>query len=97
LFNVMRDYLAGGVTYQWHPLLVQTVTLIGNLNDGSLLLQTQINFDPGDNQRLELGVVEPLGGSGDEFGGVPVVADPAGSRLTVGGGSRLYARWVYYF
>jgi hypothetical protein len=97
LFNLMRDYLAGGVTYQWHPLLVQTMTLIGNLNDGSLLVQTQINFDPGDNQRLELGVVEPLGGSGDEFGGVPVVADPAGSRLTVGGGSRLYARWVYYF
>ncbi|NIP15120.1 MAG: hypothetical protein GWM88_10560 [Pseudomonadales bacterium] len=97
LFNLMRDYLAGGGTYQWHPLLVQTLTLIANLNDGSMLLQTQINFDPGENQRLEIGVVEPLGGSGDEFGGVPVVAGPDGARLTVGGGTRVYARWAYYF
>ncbi len=97
LFNLMRDYLAGGASYQWHPLLAQTLTLIANLNDGSLLVQTQVSFDPGDNQRLELGLVEPLGASGDEFGGVPVVADPAGGSLTVGGGSRFYLRWVYYF
>jgi hypothetical protein len=42
---------------------------------------------------LEFGWVEPLGRAGDEFGGIPV----AGDALTVGGGSQLFARWVYYW
>jgi len=93
LFNLMRDYLAGGATVEWHALWSQTLTLIGNLQDGSVLLQTQLSHEPGDHQRLELGVVEPLGGRGDEFGGVPV----AGEALTLGGGTRAYLRWAYYF
>ncbi|MEQ8859398.1 MAG: hypothetical protein RIC56_12195 [Pseudomonadales bacterium] len=93
LFNLMRDYLAAGWSIEWHPLWSQTLTLIGNLNDGSVLLQTQLSHEPGDHQRLELGVVEPLGGAGKEFGGVPV----AGRALTVGGGTRVYLRWAYYF
>ncbi len=93
LFNLMRDYLALGGSLEWHPLWSQTLSLIGNLHDGSLLLQTQLSHEPGDHQRLEFGLVEPLGGAGDEFGGVPV----AGRALTVGGGTRVYLRWAYYF
>ena len=93
LFNLMRDYLALGGTIEWHPLWSQALTLIGNLHDGSLLLQTQLSHEPGDHQRLELGLVAPLGGPGDEFGGVPVM----GTDLTVGGGTRAYLRWAYYF
>lgn len=93
VFNLMRDYLALGGNIEWHPLWTQSATLIGNLHDGSLLLQTEVTHDPGDHQRLELGLVAPLGDAGDEFGGVPV-ATPA---LTVGGGTRVYLRWVYYF
>ncbi len=92
LFNLMRDYLAAGGTYEWHPLWTQTTTLIGNLDDGSVLLQAEISHEPDDHQHLDFGVVAPLGSAGDEFGGVPV----AGDRLTVGGGTRVYLRWVYY-
>lgn len=93
LFNLMRNYLAAGGTYEWHPLWNQALTLITNLDDGSTLLQTQIGYEPGDRQRLELGLVAPLGAPGDEYGGVPV----AGDNLTVGGGERVYFRWAYYF
>jgi len=93
LFHLMRDYLAGGATVEWHPLWSQTLTLIGNLQDGSVLLQTQLSHEPGDHQRIELGLAEPLGGPGDEFGGVPVM----GEALTLGGGTRAYLRWAYYF
>ena len=93
VFNLMRDYLAVGGNLEWHPLWNQSLTLIGNLQDGSALLQTSVTFEPGDHQRLQLGWLEPLGGAGKEFGGVPL----AGRALTSGGASTLFARWVYYF
>jgi hypothetical protein len=97
LFNLMRDYLALGATHEWHPLWNQNLTLIGNLGDGSVLLQTQMTYEPGDHQRLQVGVVVPLGSAGDEFGGVPITTDLQGEQVTSGGGSRGYLRWVYYF
>jgi hypothetical protein len=93
LFNLMRNYLAAGGTVEWHPLWTQSTTVIGNLDDGSVLLQVQLSHEPGDHQHLDIGVVEPLGAAGDEFGGVPV----AGEQVTVGGGTRAYLRWAYYF
>ncbi len=93
LFNLMRNYLAVGGTYEWHPLWTQSTTVIGNLDDGSVLLMAELSHEPGDHQHIDLGVVAPLGSRGEEFGGVPV----AGRRLTAGGGTRLYLRWVYYF
>jgi hypothetical protein len=97
LFNLMRDYLAAGITHEWHPLWNQNLALIGNLHDGSALLQTQVTYEPGDHQRLQAGVVIPLGGAGDEFGGVPLATDVDGGQITTGGGARGYLRWVYYF
>jgi hypothetical protein len=97
LFNLMRNYLATGMTVEWHPLWNHPTTVITNLDDGSVLLQTQISYQPGDNQQVDLGVVHPFGGRGDEFGGVPIVRDEAGELLTTGGGTRGYLRWVYYF
>ncbi len=100
VFNLMRDYLAVGGSIEWHPLWSQSATLIGNLHDGSTLLQTQVGHDPGDHQRLELGVVVPLGSAGDEFGGVPTgipMQDGGDGVLTAGGGTRLYLRWAYFF
>lgn len=93
VFNPMRDYLAVGGNLEWHPLINQALTLIGNLNDGSVLLQTSVTYERGDHQRLQLGIVTPLGQRGKEFGGVPVFGD----EVTSGGGKTLFARWVYYF
>jgi hypothetical protein len=92
LFSLMRHYVAVGGTLEWHPLWSQALTVIGSLDDGSLLLQTQLAHEPDDRQRLELGVLAPLGRRGDEFGGIPV----ATSALTTGGGMRVYLRWAWY-
>ena len=92
-FNLMRDYLALGANLQWHPLWNQSLALIGNLQDGSALLQTSLTFEPGDRQRLQLGWTEPLGRAGQEFGGAPLLGETA----TVGGASALFARWTCYF
>ena len=93
VFNLMRDYLAVGGSIEWHPLWNQAFTVIGNLRDGSALLQTSLSYEPGDHQRVQLGWLEPLGGAGKEFGGVPLL----GEAVTRGGASTLFARWVYYF
>ena len=91
LFNLMRDYVALGATYQWHPLLVQSTSVIVNLQDKSTLLQTSLSFDPGDHSRLELGFVASLGEEGKEFGGIPI-----SPGITAGGGFRGFFRWVYF-
>jgi len=93
VFNLMRDYIAGGGTIQWHPLWTQSLTVIANLHDSSSLLQTQMTYEPGDHSRFEFGVVLPFGRAGDEFGGIPL----AGDGITTGGASQGYLRWVYYF
>lgn len=92
LFNVMRDYLAAGANYQWHPLWSQSLVWIGNLNDGSSLVQTSLTYDPSDSSRVQAGLVAALGGSGEEFGGRPVSDD-----VTVGGGTRAFVRFLYFW
>jgi len=98
VFNLMRNYTAVGVQVQWHPLWSQSLTVLTNLNDHSNLLQTQFRYEPGDHQRLELGLIASLGGAGDEFGGIFVTpTQPSANRLTTGGGTRLYVRYAYYW
>ncbi|HJN51594.1 MAG: hypothetical protein QGI68_14650 [Pseudomonadales bacterium] len=93
VFNVMRDYTAVGVAIPWHPLVNQSLAFLSNLHDSSSFLQTSVTYDPGDRQRLQLGLVKPLGRAGDEFGGVPL----NGAAFTTGAGARLFFRWQYYF
>ena len=92
LFNVMRDYLAAGATYQWHPLWSQSLVWIGNLNDRSSLVQTSLTYEPSDSARVQAGLVAALGGTGDEFGGIPV-----DDGTTTGGGTRAFIRILYYW
>ena len=92
LFNVMRDYLAAGGSYQWHPLWSQSLTWIGNLNDGSSLLQTSLTYDPSDAARVQMGLVAGMGSAGGEFGGTPVA-----DGVTSGGGTRAFIRILYYW
>ncbi len=93
LFNVMRNYLAAGGTYEWHPLVSQSVSLLSNLHDGSSLLQSSVSWVPDDSQSVQAGIIAPLGRAGDEFGGVPLLGD----ALTTGGGRRVFLRWVYFW
>jgi len=92
VFTFQKNYLALGTTIDWHPLWNQTLSLITSIDDGSSLLQTQFSYEPGDHSRLELGLVAPLGGRGDEYGGVPV----AGDDVTTGGARQTFVRFVYF-
>ena len=96
-FNLMRDYLAVGGSFEWHPLLTQQLTVITNLHDSSSLLQMQFAYDVGQNQNMQLGWIGSTGGSGDEFAPISVVALPTGQSITQGGGDRIYLRWAGYF
>jgi len=95
LFTLMQDYTAFGAQLQWHPLVTQSLTVIGNLHDGSSLVQTQLSYESSDSQHVDAGYVRNLGGNGDEYGAIPLPA-PAGG-LTTGGGSQWYLRWAYYW
>jgi hypothetical protein len=92
VFNLMRDYLAVGASYEWHPLLNQSLSLISNLADGSSLLQTSVSYSRSDHATFQAGVVVAIGKAGQEFGGVPVI----GRTATTGGAFQGYLRWVYY-
>lgn len=92
LFTLMRRYSALGGQIQAHPLASASVTVLSNLDDRSSLLNASLTFEPSDNQRLQAGIVYPLGGQGDEYGRIAVFPG-----VTRGGGRQLFARWVYYF
>ena len=92
VFTLMTDYLAAGGSYQWHPLLMQDLTYLTNLEDGSGLLQTNLAYEPGDHQRLEAGLTLTHGSRGDEYGRIDV-----GDGFTTGGGSRIFVRWTYFW
>ena len=94
IFTLMRDYLAVGTTYQWHPLLIQSASWIGNLQDGGALFQTTISYDAAQDQQLQIGYLANLATRGQEFG--PNFFDPL-SIYTFGGGQSAYIRWALYF
>ena len=97
VFNLMREYLAVGASYQWHPLVTQSASIINNLTDGSALLQGQISVDAAQNQQLQLGYIGGFSDPGDEFAALPVAIDPQGKVFTQGGSDRYYLRWAWYF
>lgn len=92
VFSLMKDYLAAGGFYEWHPLVNQSLTVLWNLHDDSTLWQTSLSYQPGDRQTLELGLTLTTGSRGDEYGRIDV-----GENLTTGGGSRAFLRWVYFW
>ena len=78
VFNLMRDYLALGTSYQWHPLVTQSLSVINNLSDGSALLQGQVSVDAAQNQQLQFGYIGGYADAGDEFAPLPAAISPPG-------------------
>ena len=91
-FTLMRDYAALGTQFRWHALVTQKISVIANLHDSSKILQTAVGYDASDAAGVQVGLIKPIGGQGDEFGRLEV-----GDGLTVGGGARGYVRLVYFF
>ncbi len=77
VFNTSRDYLAGGMTVEWTPLLTLSPSLIVNLNDGSLYAAGEADWSLNDNTDFIAGVQVPIGGKGTEYGGLPVSGSTA--------------------
>ena len=92
LYNIGRDYLAGGLTIELTPRWLLSPTLFWNINDGSALFQFGANFDWKQNATVLLGGIVPIGPNDTEFGGIPL-----------GGGNfyrpatGVYGRVAYYF
>ncbi len=97
VFGLMKHYLSVGFTYQWHPLITQTLVGITNLHDDSSLWQTSISIDPSDNQRLDFGMTLTTGGIGEEYGTIDIPMLSVVERATTGGTDRVFLRWVYYW
>ncbi len=72
VFNTSQDYLAGGMTLEWTPLLTLSPSLIVNLNDGSAYAAGEADWSLNDNTDLIAGVQVPFGPNGSEYGGLPV-------------------------
>jgi hypothetical protein len=97
LFTLGEHHLALGTTVEWHPLVRQSVLLLAEAQDGSALAQSTLDWDPDDAQTVQVSVVAPLGGRGQEYGRLVAGVAPDGDPLTVGGGPRLLLRWSRWF
>ena len=72
VFNTSQDYLAGGMTLEWTPLLTLSPSLIVNLDDGSFYAAGEADWSLNDNTDLIAGVQVPFGPKGTEYGGLPL-------------------------
>ncbi len=77
LFNVRKDYLATGMTFEASPLITFSPTVIAGLDDASVDLLASISWSLGDNLTLVSGAQAPIGRRGSEFGGLPISSDSA--------------------
>lgn len=91
LFSLGRSLLAIGAHVSWHPLWNQTITVLTNTNDNSVLFQTFISFAPTDHANLNFGIRLPFGDTNEEFGEF-IVND----ELSIGGVSGIFAEFIYH-
>ena len=92
VFTLMENYGSVGANITWHPLLSQSFVVLNNLDDGSGLFQTTMNYEPSDSTRVQFGFSVPFGKQNSEFGEKEIHAD-----MTSGGGSTWFATLSYYF
>lgn len=78
LFTLGRDYLAGTVNIQWHPLVQTRLAALVNMADGSGFCQPQLLWDVGTNWQMIVGASLYWGEDDSEYGGfeTSVVSTP---------------------
>lgn len=94
LFNLRRDYIAAGMTWEYSPLMTLSPTVIADLDDGSFYLLVAANWSLSDNLVLIAGAETPFGPKGSEFGGLPL--SPA-SPTALSPPAELYLQVRRYF
>jgi len=93
VFNLGRHELAGGVRYDWTPLVTLSPTAIINLRDGSTFALVQVKYDWRQNLVLFAGLQAGLGSRGTEYGGATVEGLPG----YLAPGARVWMRLARYF
>jgi len=69
VFITARDYLDGGGTVEWTPLLHVSPVVVLNLHDQSVLALATAQYSLSNNANLVFGAQMPFGSRGSEFGG----------------------------
>jgi len=97
LFVLERNYVALGASLGLTPLLNLTTSALVSLNDGAPLIQSAFGYTAGNNLTIEAGGIFPLGGAGDEFGGVILQQGPnTNDPILTATSSQLYFRAVWF-
>ena len=91
IFAYGRHQLAVGSSITWHPLWNQSLSLLANLSDHSVLLQTYANYLPTDDLSVSFGIRVPFANDNEEFG--PLSLDDSTS---IGGQAGLFFELSYY-
>lgn len=94
VFTFRQNYLAGGVTLEWTPLLTFSPTLIADLDDASIYALAAANYSLSDDLVLVGGAQLPLGARNTEYGGLRVA--PA-AATTFGPAPQVYIQLRGYF
>ncbi len=94
VFNVGRDYLAGGMTVEWTPVFTVSPTLVVNLTDGSFDAAFRADWSINDNLDLTVGGDIPIGRDGTEYGGLETTS---GSGIYTAPPATAYVQLRQYF
>lgn len=92
IFTLMKNYGSLGLNVTWHPLWSQSFIYLSNLEDRSGLIQTAVNYEPGDASRMQFGISAPFGDKNTEFG-----ERELNEAFTTGGGASWFVSIAYYF
>ncbi len=65
--NVGRDYLGSQLSYEFTPLITGTMAVLGNLHDGSGLVNPSLTISLGDESDLTAGAILPWGADQEGF------------------------------
>jgi len=69
LFTLGRDYLAGQLQYEIHPLMILSLAVINNLADPSGTVQPRMEWNAAQNVQVVLSGTTHYGREGTEYGG----------------------------
>jgi hypothetical protein len=69
LFTLGRNYLAGQIQYEIHPLVILSLGLINNLADPSGTVQPRMEWNAAQNIQVVLSAAAHYGREGTEYGG----------------------------
>ncbi len=94
-YTIGRQYLAGQVQVELHPLVQLHTTAIVNLSDPSGVVQPQVLWDVISDLQIIVGAQWHWGGHGSEYGGYDVTSD--GTTVKVSPTDRAYMWLTYYF